>query len=286
MIWGSTWFAIEFQLGVVEPEISIVYRFLAAAAILFTWCKYKGLQLRFNPKAHLWFAVMGLLLFGLNYILSYRAQIYITSALAAIAFSSMLWMNILNSRVFFGVRVGGRVYLGASLGITGMVVLFGPQVTEVSLSDAVILGSALAVSSALLGSLGNMASQAAQHSQLPVVASNAWSMLYGGLLTAVVGLLQGHAFTFDTSAGYVISLAYLTVFGSVIAFGAYLTLLGRIGAHRAGYVTVMFPVIALMLSMLFEGLALDLSIFLGFALVLAGNLLVLTVRRSNRRGDG
>jgi drug/metabolite transporter (DMT)-like permease len=120
-----------------------------------------------------------------------------------------------------------------------------------------------------------MASQAAQKIKLPVVQSNAWSMLYGGLLTGVLALAQGHAFIFDPSAGYVISLAYLTIFGSVVAFGAYLTLLGRIGAHRAGYATVMFPVVALILSMLFEGLALDVSIVAGFVLVLSGNILVL-----------
>ena len=115
--------------------------------------------------------------------------------------------------------------------------------------------------------------------KLPVVQSNAWSMLYGGLLTGLVALVQGHPFTFDPSPGYILSLAYLTVFGSVIAFGAYLTLLGRIGAHRAGYATVMFPVVALLLSMLFEDLRLDLTMLLGIALVLTGNLLVLTVGR-------
>ncbi len=217
-----------------------------------------------------------MLLFSLNYILAYRAQIYITSALSAIAFSALLWMNIINSRVFFGVRAGVRVYVGAICGIVGILVLFGPQVVEVSLSDGVFFGSALAVAGALVASFGNMASQAAQKAKLPVVQSNAWSMLYGGLFTAVIALLQGQTFTFDPSAGYVISLAYLTVFGSVIAFGAYLTLLGRIGAHRAGYVTVMFPVVALILSMLFEGLALEPFIVAGFTLVLAGNLLVLT----------
>ncbi len=163
----------------------------------------------------------------------------------------------------------------------GIIVLFGPQVAEVSFADGIFYGSVLAVMGALMASFGNMASQAAQKIKLPVVQSNAWSMLYGGFLTGLVALLQGHAFIFDPSPAYVISLAYLTVFGSVIAFGAYLTLLGRIGAHRAGYATVMFPVVALILSMLFEELALDLTIILGFALVLAGNLLVLTVGRRN-----
>ena len=281
LIWGSTWLAIEFQLGVVEPEVSIVYRYLAAAIILFLWSKIKGLKLTFDLKHHKWFALMGLLMFCLNYILAYRAQIYITSALSAIAFSAMLWMNIINARLFFGIRVGGRIYLGALLGIAGIVVLFGPQVSEVSLTDGVLFGSLLAVVGALMASFGNMASQAAQNAELPVIQSNAWSMLYGGLLTAIVVLIRGSEFTFDPSPGYVISLVYLTVFGSVVAFGAYLTLLGRIGAHRAGYATVMFPVVALILSIVFEGLALDWSLIVGFALVLAGNLLVLMHRRPN-----
>lgn len=275
LIWGSTWLAIEFQLGVVAPEVSIVYRYLAASGILFLWCKVKGLRIVFNLKSHQWFALMGLLMFCLNYILAYRAQIYITSALSAIAFSSMLWMNIVNSRLFFGARVGARIYLGASLGVAGIVVLFGPQVGEISLSDSVLFGSLLAVAGALMASFGNMASQAAQKAKLPVLQSNAWSMLYGGLMTLIVAVLQGQEFTFDPSVEYLASLAYLTIFGSVIAFGAYLTLLGRIGAYKAGYASVMFPVVALVLSILFEGLALDTYILVGFALVLAGNLLVL-----------
>jgi drug/metabolite transporter (DMT)-like permease len=276
LIWGSTWIAIEFQLGVVEPEISVVYRYVASAAILFIWSKYKRLSLVFNLASHRWFALMGLLIFCLNYILAYRAQIYITSALSAVVFSSMLWMNIINSRIFFGVRVGLRIYAGACLGIVGIVVLFGPTIAEASFSDGIFFGSLLALTGALMASFGNMASQAAQKHQLPVIQSNAWSMFYGALMTAVYALLQGYTFSFDFSTGYVVSLVYLTVFGSVIAFGAYLTLIGRIGAHRAGYVAVMFPVVALIISMLFEGLAPDGIMVMGFLLVLAGNLLVLT----------
>lgn len=282
LIWGSTWFAIEFQLGVVEPEVSIVYRYVAAALILFIWSKYKKLPLKFNLKSHQWFALMGLLMFSINYILAYRAQIHITSALSAIAFSAMLWMNIINARIFFGVKVEPRIYLGAALGIIGILVLFGPQVSEVSLTDGVFFGSLLAITGALMASFGNMVSQAAQKDKLPVVQSNAWSMFYGSVFTAIIAFAQGHEFNLDLSTGYLVSLAYLILFGSVIAFWAYLTLLGRIGAHRSGYATVMFPVIALILSMLFEGLAITSSILLGFALVFVGNLLVMAARQRGR----
>lgn len=275
LIWGSTWLAIEFQLGVVEPEVSIVYRYLIASLLLFIYCKIKQLKLIFELKYHLWFAVLGVTLFCLNYILAYRAQIHITSALAAIAFSTMLWINIILSRLIFGTRAGRRVLIGAFLGIVGIVVIFAPQVREVSLSDSVFYGSMLALLGALVASIGNIVSQGAQNRTLPVVQSNAWGMLYGAMLTAIISVFRGQEFTFDATFTYIASLVYLAVFGSIVAFGAYLTLLGRIGAHKAGYATVMFPVVALILSLLFEGLRLDVTIVLGTALVLFGNVLVL-----------
>jgi len=275
LIWGSTWIAIEYQLGSVAPEVSIVYRYLIASSTLFLYCKIKGLSLSFKVKDHFWFGLLGLFLFCLNYIFAYRAQVYITSALAAIAFSTMLWINILLSRIFFGTRAGGRVLWGAVLGIGGILLLFLPRTESVSLTDSVFFGSLLALCGALMASFGNMSSQAAQKRRLPVVQSNAWSMLYGGVFTSLIAVAGGHPFTFDATFTYIISLLYLAIFGSVVAFGAYLTLLGRIGAHKAGYATVMFPVVALILSMLFEGLGLDLWIVGGTALVLLGNLLVL-----------
>lgn len=230
----------------------------------------------------MWFALMGLLMFCLNYIFAYRAQVFVTSALAAIVFSSMLWMNIINARIFFGVRLSPRLYLGALLGIIGIVAVFAPEIGAVSFEDGVLVGCLLALAGALMASLGNMASQAAQKYKLPVLQSNAWSMLYGGAFTGVIALALGRDFNIDTSPNYIISMAYLVVFGSVIAFGTYLTLLGRIGAHRAGYATVMFPVVALIVSMLFEGLIPQLSTVFGFVLVLVGNLLVLTGRRKSK----
>jgi drug/metabolite transporter (DMT)-like permease len=279
MIWGSTWFAIEFQLGVVAPEVSLVYRYSAASLLLFAWSKFRGLRLGFALRDHARFVLLGLLLFGLNYILSYRSQIHITSALGAIAFSTMVWMNIINARLIFGVKAGKGVLFGALLGVIGIYNLFAPQISEVSLTDTVFFGSLLAVLGALTASFGNMVSQAAQKAKLPVVQSNAWGMLYGALFLAAVAIFNGEEFQFEWTYSYVGSLAYLTVFGSIVAFGAYLTLLGRIGAHKAGYAMVMFPVVALILSALFEGLEIDANTVIGTLFVLSGNVFVLRSRQ-------
>lgn len=279
LVWGSTWIAIEFQLGTVAPEVSIFYRYLLASALLFSWCRYRNLKLQFAMRAHADFLMLGVLLFSVNYIVTYYAQQYITSALTAIAFSMMVWLNIVNARIFFGTRAGWRVLAGALLGIVGIAVLFLPQVERFSLSDATLYGSGLAVVGAILASLGNMVSQSSQKNGLPIIQSNAGGMFYGSILTAAIAVLQGNTFAFDSSTEYVVSLLYLTVFGSIIGFGSYLTLLGRIGAHKAGYAMVMFPMVALLLSILFEGLELSRSIIAGMTLVLAGNVFVLRGRK-------
>jgi len=283
LIWGSTWIAIEFQLGSVAPEVSIFYRYLLAAALLFTWCRARKLPLRFGSRAHLNFLMLGILLFSLNYITAYYAQQYITSALTAIAFSMMVWMNIVNARIFFGIRAGWRVIAGSLVGITGIAVLFLPQVDQFSRDDLTLYGVGLAVLGAFLASLGNMVSQASQKGGLPIIQTNAWGMFYGAVLTAAIAVWQGKPFTFDASPEYVVSLLYLSVFGSIVAFGSYLTLLGRIGAHKAGYAMVMFPVVALVISVLFEGLELSKPLLAGVVLVLAGNVFILRGARPGRQ---
>lgn len=280
LVWGSTWIAIEFQLGTVAPEVSIFYRYLLASGLLFSWCRYRGLKLQFSLRAHGNFLMLGVLLFSLNYITAYYAQLYITSAMTAIAFSMMVWMNIVNARIFFGTRAGWRVIGGSVLGVIGIAVLFLPQVEQFTFSDMTLYGAGIAALGAFLASLGSMVSQASQKDGLPIIQSNAWGMFYGSLLTALIAVWQGKAFHFDTSPEYVISLLYLTVFGSIVAFGSYLTLLGRIGAHKAGYAMVMYPVVALCLSVLFEGLELSNEIIAGVVLVLAGNVFILRGKKA------
>ena len=275
LIWGSTWLVITFQLGRVPPAVSVVYRFALAGLILLAWARMKGLRLRFSPSEHLWMALQGFLLFGINYLCVYLAETEITSGLVAVLFSLLVVLNIVGTRFFFGTPLKPSTLLGAVLGIGGIVLVFLPEIGRGTGRGNPTLGIALALAGALTASLGNIVAYRNHGRGLPVVQMNTFGMLYGALFVAVFALVTGQPFPFDGSPRYLISLAYLAVFGSIVAFGAFLALLGRIGADRAGYVTVAIPIVALLLSGLFEGLRWHPSLVLGILLCVAGNVAVL-----------
>lgn len=279
VIWGSTWLAIKSQLGIVPPELSVAYRFLLGALVLFVYAKWRGLNLRFARREHLFMALQGLLLFSLNYVMVYFSELYVTSGLVAVFFSALIILNVLFGALFLRTPVRAQVLLGALVGVVGVALIFWPEVAGLQMEGDRLLGITLGIFAALSASLGNIVSARNQRAKLPVIQTNAYGMLYGSLVTFLFAWLRGAEFTFDPSVGYVGSLLYLAIFGSVIAFGSYLTLLGRIGADRAAYVNVMVPMIALALSVVFEGLQLGAIEFAGVALVLLGNVIVVWRRQ-------
>ena len=275
LIWGSSWFAIRFQLGEVAAEVSIAYRFGLAALLLLAWCRWRGLSLRFSPSQHAWIALQGLMLFCLNYLVLYWATGLLTSGLVAVIFSTIVLFNIVNSALLFGRRVDRRAVLGALFGIGGIALVFWPELQVLSLDDASLRGIVLGVAGTLLASWGNMASARNQRAGIAVVPSNALGMAWAALLLALWAAGRGERFAAPPDLAYGLSLLYLSLFASVLAFGSYLTLLGRIGPERAAYATVLFPLVALAISTLFENYQWTPPAALGVALVLGGNLLIL-----------
>jgi drug/metabolite transporter (DMT)-like permease len=276
LIWGSTWFAIEFQLGEVAVEVSLMYRFALSALLMWLFCLWRRLPMQFSLKNHAFIVLLALLNFALNYLLIYQAQQYLTSAMTAIAFTTMLLMNIVNTRLFFGKPVAKRIYFGALMGIAGIIVLFYPDLDGLDLTNASLVGLLLVLGSALSASLGNMVSVRNSRAGLPIMQVNAWGMLYGALTLGSMVWLSNTPITFSTSPAFIISMLYLAVFGSVIAFATYFALLRQMGPEKASYVIVLFPLVAVVLSTLFEGFVWTSYTFSGFALVLLGNALVLT----------
>jgi drug/metabolite transporter (DMT)-like permease len=239
------------------------------------WCGMRGLPMRFARRDHLFIALQGTCLFAVNYWLFYLAEVHLTSGIVAVMFSTIVFWNILNGRIFLKTPVRANVICGACLGITGIGLVFWPELSGFSLADDGFKGFVLSMAATLMASFGNILSARNQRHGLPVVQTNAFGMAYGTLLMLAAALIAGKPFTVDPSAPYMISLLYLALFGSVIAFGCYLTLVGKIGADRASYATLLFPIIALIISTLFEGYRWSPPAVAGVAVILAGNALSL-----------
>lgn len=275
LIWGSTWIAIKFQLGDVSPLVSIAHRFALAGMLIFAWLLARRELQRMAWADHGVILLQGLCLFCINYLFIYNATLQLTSGLVAVVFSCMVILNMAGSALFLGAPLSWTVGLGALVGMAGMVGVFLPELQALDLSDANFRALLLCFAGTCSASLGNLLSVRLHRRRLPVLSCNAWGMLYGALTLYAAALVLGEDIRLDYTAPYLLSLAYLALFGSVIAFWAYLTLIGRIGADRASYTTLLFPLVALLISTVVEGYQWTLVAFLGLCLVLAGNWLVM-----------
>ena len=276
LIWGSTWYAIKFQLGVVAAEVSLLYRFALAAAILLLFCLFTRRSLKYSARQHGFIALLGLFLFSTNYLIFYWATELLTSGIVALMFSTVILMNIINGALFMRMAVSARVIAGAALGIAGIAAIFWAEVSAVENTAGTWRGLWMCIVATYLASLGNIVSAYNQKQGIPVVQANAWGMAYGAGLMGLYALFSQVPLDYDPAPAYTISLLYLSIFGSILAFGSYLTLVGRIGADRAAYAAVLFPVIALGISTLFENYQWTPRALFGFALVLLGNYIVLS----------
>jgi len=282
LIWGSTWLAIKFQLGNIDPLVSVVYRFALASVILLLFCKLRGINLKFSKKNHIYMFLQGILLFGINYWFVYLAEQSVPSGLVAIIFSTIVFMNSVNSKFFLKIKINMQVLIGGLLGIIGSGLLFYKELSTFSLSNNAGIAIGIAFISAYFASLGNITSAYNQSKNIPVMPSNGFAMFYGAMSMLVIALILGKEFSFQFSYNYTLSLLYLSIFGSIIAFGAYLTLIGNIGAGKAAYVAVIAPVIALILSTVFENYHWHLYSFIGATVILAGNLVALTGKKTKK----
>ncbi len=280
VIWGSTWLGIKFQLGVVDPSQSVAYRFMLAALILLAWCLLRRLPLRFNHRQHLMIALQGICLFSVNYLLFYLAELHITSGLAAVVFSTIVMMNLLNGRLLLGTPIEMKVLFGGVLGLVGLILMFLPDMAAINFSGPVIKGLLLSLAATYLASLGNILSARNQQQGLPVIQTNTFGMFYGALGMLLLVVINGVPLQIELTAPYLVSLAYLALFGSVIAFGCYLSLVGRIGPGRAAYATLLFPLVALLLSTIWEKYQWTPEALIGICLILAGNYLALKKRKT------
>ena len=279
LIWGSTWYAITWQLGVVEPEASVTYRFAIASLLLAGGCIATRRSLSFGARDHAFLAGVGLLMIAINYNFIYWAERIVVSGLVAVIYSTMVFMTPIGMRIAFGVPMRPRLLGAAALGVTGVALMFLPELDQAAGQGVATTGGvALVLAATLACAVGNLIAVRNHEAGIPTIQGTAWTMIYGTVFAAGFALSRGVSWNFDPAPQYVLSLAYLAVCGTVVAFVAYFALLKRVGAGPSSYITVATPVIAILLSTLFEGYRWTPITALGIVLAIIGNTLALRSR--------
>jgi drug/metabolite transporter (DMT)-like permease len=274
LIWGSTWFAITFQLGPVPAVISIVYRFGLAALILFAWLILSRRTIQMTPAQHLTTFVQGALTYGINYLFVYLAEARLTSAVVAVIFAAMAFVNLALFRLTLGLRASPLAWAAALLGVAGVAVLSWGQLQGAHLDARALGGFGFGAVAVLGASLGNLAARRAQLLRTDLGANTAWGMAYGAGVLALGAIATGQPWRFEATPTYVGSLLYLALFGSVTAFLMYFSIARRRGYVLASYISAITPAIAMLLSAAFEHARWGLEALGGLALVMVGQVLL------------
>ena len=273
--WSPTWYVIKFQLGFVDPLVSVFYRFLSASIIIFIYMLLKKKSFKFSLNHHIWFLLFGICLYSLNYVFFYLSNTYLISAFPAVVFSTVVIMNILGEAFYFKKKASIKTLIGAAIGMIGIVIIFNDELFNFSLSNGVHLGLFLALLGTFCASTGNMVHQRNLNNNFPLIQTIAYAMFYGSLVTLLITQIKGTELLFEYSFSYIVSLAYLSIVGSIFAFIFYLRLLEKVGAGRAGYVGVAMPVIALLISTVFENLEWKIDLIIGLPILIIGAMLVI-----------
>lgn len=275
LIWGTTWYAITLQLGSVDPTASVTYRFALASAVLFLFCWWRREPIRLTGLQHLAVFGQGVLTFSIQYSMVYEAEQHIASAVVAVIFAGLAFVNLALFRLLLGQRANWRAWVGAGLGVVGVAAMFIAELRRPGAGDEAHLGLILALVAMVFAAAGNLAAWKAQKEGAPVLASVAWAMAYGAGLVWVYGLITGVKFSFALTPAYVGSLLYLSIFGSVVAFALYFMLARAKGYALASYISALTPPIALLMSVIFERAHFGWEAGLGLVLVLIGQVLLI-----------
>lgn len=274
-VWSTTWYAITFQLGDLAPEYGVALRFALAGCVVLALAAARGERLRFGIREHALFALQGAFMYGVSYACVYHAERHVVSGLVAVGFSASPLVTALGARVAYGVRVSRRFVIGGMLGVVGVALMFLEEFGRAAGSDAARLGAAFTLSAVALSAIGSVVASRNRVRGLPFWPALAFGMLYGAASSAIVAGLQGLTFALPTTGAWWASLLYLALAGSVLTFACFLTLQERIGPGPTATVGVMTPLLALVVSVVFEGFRPDVLTFAGAALAVVGNVQML-----------
>ena len=280
-IWSTTWHAILYQLAHSPPEAGVALRFALTGALALAVAAWRGDRVRCSVREHARIALQGVFMYSLAYLCVYRAEQHVPSGLVAVGYSASPLVNGIGAWLLWRTALTPRFLVGGVLCVAGVALIFAPEFAKVRAGDAALRGALFTLGAVALSAVGSLlASRNAVH-RLPLWPAMGWGMLYSAALSALILLASGQPVTLPSplvAPAWWLSLAYLAIAGSVVAFACYLTLQQRVGPGAASTVGVMTPMLALLISAAFEGFQAVALTWLGAALALAGNVLILRPR--------
>jgi drug/metabolite transporter (DMT)-like permease len=254
LIWGSTWLVIRDQLSMVPASWSVAYRFGIACLGMFMLAIVMRLPLKLDAKGMFWTVVLGAMQFVLNFNFVYQAEHYITSGLVAVIFALLIIPNALLAKWWMGRAIGGPFIVGSIIATSGVALLMLQEYRAAPVGgDEVLIGAGLGMLAVLCASVSNVLQVLPHIARFPTVTILAWSMLWGTLANALWSWIMHGPPVIDPRPTYLGGVLYLSIVGSVVTFPLYFRLIRDIGPGKAAYTSVLIPVIAMLLSTLFEG---------------------------------
>jgi drug/metabolite transporter (DMT)-like permease len=275
LVWSTTWHAIVYQLQHTSPAFGVALRFGCAGAAVLAWCAWRGERLRFSLREHARLALQGLFMYSVSYLCIYQAERFVPSGLVAVGYSASPLLLGVVAWGLWRTPLGTRFLLGGVLGLVGVVLIFWPELAQMKQGPQALRGAAFSAGAVLLSAVGSLIASRNKGAGLPFWPALGYGMLYSSAVSWLFVWGDGQALVWPASLSWWLSFAYLSIFGSVVAFACYLTLQQRLGPGAASTVGIATPVIALLVSAAFEGYRPGLLSALGVALAIVGNLLIL-----------
>jgi len=269
IVWGSTYLAIRYAVAEIPPLLTAGVRHLTAGSVLYAWAWAKGYRATRREWAHS--AVVGVLFLLVGHGTLHWAEQSVPSGLAALLVATEpLWIALLLAALGIS-RLGLRTLVGALLGLAGVWALVGTDVTS---GSALSVGAVTILVGAASWGAGVVYAQRAAMPQNPTLRT-ATTLLCGAAFLLVASLVAGEYNAVATPSWLALgSLAYLIVFGSIVAFTAYYWLLDRYSATLVSTHTYVNPAVAVLLGWAFGGEDVSTTLVLGLLLIAASIALV------------
>ncbi|PZR57426.1 MAG: hypothetical protein DLM50_05470 [Candidatus Meridianibacter frigidus] len=269
LIWGTTWLAIKVSLRTTPVFTGVGFRFVLAGLLLYAAALVMRRRISFTDLPWKLIGVLAFTFFGLNYVLTYMAETHLASGLVAVLFGTLPFFTFGLAHFMVGERTTPFTWLGAALAFGGVAVISLAGTATASAWYAVA-----AIGAAILSAFGSVYTKKhAHHDPLEFLPP---SMLGAGIVLAFIGIIREHPTGAAFSHSALPAMLYLAIAGSGVAFFLNMWLLQRIEVWVVGLSTLIIPVLAVLVGILWGGEVFNVRDLVGAALVIIGVWLALS----------